>query len=472
MENTQTSSSIKLVSLILLLVSSILSIGNWHIAAQFGISSIFYLIFSSLFFMVPVSFVSAELASSYQSFGGIFTWVKEAFGMKLAVLCGWLMWVSNVVWYPTVFTFMATSLIYYFDPPLSENRLFIFIMMNILFWLGNLVNLYGYQFSSKMISFSVVLGMIIPAILLIGLGGLAYYFGFPAAFQIPMNFTEFLPRNQEGAILLTGLLLGFTGMEMAMIHFNKVHEPKKLFPKAIWLAAFLLIIISILGTLGISQVIPCEKINLISDSIDAIYFYLKLFKIDCLMPYINTLISVGSWVGMSAYLAEPSKAFFQAVKISGLSKQLEKSNSNSIPITIMLLQGVLFSIISVIFFTFENLTDFYWMLTDLASQLYLLIYCAMFWAVIKLKVIRKIYPINIIPFGQLGVWFFGIIGFLLSAFCFFMGCHPPKNSTITYPVLYSINVVLMIGLMTCIPLIGLKYKQFMKKRALKNLSRV
>jgi hypothetical protein len=38
---------------------------------------------------------------------------------------------------------------------------------------------------------------------------------------------------------------------------------------------FLLIIISILGTLGISQVIPSEKINLISDELFILYSYLR-----------------------------------------------------------------------------------------------------------------------------------------------------------------------------------------------------
>ena len=452
-------SSIRLIPLVLILVSSILSIGSWHIAAQFGLQSIFYLIFASIFFMVPVAFVSAELASGYQSFGGIFMWVKDAFGMKLAVLCSWLLWVSNIVWYPTVFTFMSMSLIYYINPPLSENRVLIFVLMNLLFWLGNGINIIGYKFNSRTLSLSVVLSMIIPAGLLIGLGAFAFYLGVPGEINFVPTAKEFFPIDQKSAILLTGLLLGFTGLEMAMVHYEKVSNPIRDFPRAILLAMLLLIVVSILGTLGISHAIPKSQINLITDSLDAIYYYLSIFKMDSFMPVINILISLGTWIAMSAYLAEPSKTFLQAVKSSGLSRNLEKSSSDSIPIRIMILQGILVSLISIVFSLFKDLTDFYWMLTDLASQLYLLIYIVMFLAVIKIKVIKKSSPISIIPFGNKGVVTLGFIGCVLSVFCFMMGCLPPNDSTISYPILYSLGVVSTIAMMTLLPLIGLKFKR-------------
>ncbi len=458
MSNPLKDPSIKLIPLVLILVSSILSIGSWHVAAQFGIQSIFYLIFASLFFMLPVAFVSAELASGYQSFGGVFMWVKDAFGMKLAVLCSWLLWVSNIVWYPTVFTFMSISLIYYINPRMSENRILIFSLMNILFWLGNGINIIGYKFNSRMLSISVILSLIIPASLLIGLGAFAFYLGIPGEIHLAATVKEMFPVDQKSAILLTGLLLGFTGLEMAMVHYENVPNPTRQFPKAILLAMFLLIVVSILGTLGISHAIPKDQINLITDSLDAIFYYLSIFNMDSLMPVINILISLGTWLSMSAYLAEPSKTFLQAVKYSGLSRNLEKSSSDSIPIRIMILQGILVSLISILFSLFKDLTDFYWMLTDLASQLYLLIYIVMFLAVIKIKVIRKTAPILIIPFGAKGVLFFGLVGCILSLFCFMMGCLPPADSTISYPVVYTLGVVSSIALMSLLPLIGLKFK--------------
>lgn len=456
-------SSIRLVSLTMLLVSSILSISSWHIAAQFGFCSISYLIFASLFFMVPVAFVSAELASSYSQYGGLFQWIQDAFGMKMGVLCAWLLWVSNIVWYPTVFTFISTSFLYCFYPDFTSNRFVTFFVMNCLFWLGNCLNIIGYKFSSRLLSLSVLFSMILPAALLIGFFAYTFYLGMPGQVAIPETFSDFFPSGQKGLVLFTGLLLGFTGMEMAMVHFDKVENPKKDFPKAIWMAVLFLVVVSILGSLGISRIVPSKDLNLITDSFGAIYFYLKMFKGDQLMPFINFLIAIGTWMAMCAYLSEPSKAFYQAVKTSGLSRQLEKSNSYSIPITIMLLQGIFVTGISFVFGLFENPSDFYWMLTDLASQLYLLIYIMMFLAVIKLKVVRKVYPINIIPMKKYGVLLFGILGSILSVFSFIMGCLPAEDNSIDFPIVYSLSAVSLIFVMTVIPLVGLKFKRMRKK---------
>ena len=180
------------------------------------------------------------------------------------------------------------------------------------------------------------------------------------------------------------------------------------------------------------------------------------------MPLCTKPSAFGSWFAMSAYLSEPSKAFLQAVKNSGLSKGLAKSSNASIPTKIMFLQGVFVSLISLPAAFFSDITDFYWLLTDFASQLYLLLYLVMFAAVIYLKAIKKVYPIKIIPFGSKGIWFFSSVGILLCVVCFCTGCLPPPHSSITYPILYSSFVVLTISIMAVVPLLILKYKRIKK----------
>jgi amino acid transporter len=464
MANINKNTSIGLVSLILILISSILSIGNWHLAAQFGINSIFYLSLASIFFMIPVAFVAAELSSSYHSKGGLFVWVKEAFGMKVAVLCAWLMWVSNVVWYPTVFSFMASTVLHYFGLDISHNRFYIFALMVALFWFSTLVNIKGIKFSSKSLSLSVVLSMILPAFLLIIFG--VYWVFSNQVSQISYDLTTSLPapKKLEDVVLFTGLLLGYTGMEMAMVYYPQVNQPKRVFPKAIWLATGFMLVISVLGTLGIALVIPKNEINLLTDSLNAIHFYLSYFKLDYWMPFLNLLIMIGTLVGMSAYLAEPSKAFLQAVKSLQLSRQLERSNKHAMPITLMFLQAVIVSVISFIFLFIANITDSYWILTDLASQLYLIIYVVMFLAVIKLKVFKNPDEISVIPFGKKGIWILGITGILMSGFSFFIGCLPPKEIDVKYPFIYTLGMLILLAIMTFFPLIWYYIKNVRQKK--------
>lgn len=63
-------------------VGSVDSIRNLPATALFGSQLIFYFVLGALFFLIPTALVSAELASGWAKQGGIYIWVKEAFGKK------------------------------------------------------------------------------------------------------------------------------------------------------------------------------------------------------------------------------------------------------------------------------------------------------------------------------------------------------------------------------------------------------
>ena len=73
-----------------------------------GKASIIMYLVPAILFLVPTALVGAELASTYQ--GGIYVWVKEAFGNKWGFLAIWLQWIQNVVWYPIQLAFVAAAL--------------------------------------------------------------------------------------------------------------------------------------------------------------------------------------------------------------------------------------------------------------------------------------------------------------------------------------------------------------------------
>jgi amino acid transporter len=63
-------------------VATIGSIKNWPVTAEYGFASVFYFLFATLIFFIPVSLVAAELATGWPKTGGVFAWVKEAFGHR------------------------------------------------------------------------------------------------------------------------------------------------------------------------------------------------------------------------------------------------------------------------------------------------------------------------------------------------------------------------------------------------------
>jgi hypothetical protein len=87
-----------------------------------------------LFFFIPLAFVAAELATGWPRAGGMYAWVKQGWGSQTGFLAVWFDWIENVVWFPTVLSFVAATLAYMFDPSLAENKLYLVVVMLVVFW--------------------------------------------------------------------------------------------------------------------------------------------------------------------------------------------------------------------------------------------------------------------------------------------------------------------------------------------------
>ena len=93
----------------LLTVAAVLSLRNLPSEAEYGYSVIFYITMAAICFFVPSALVSAELASGWPQDGGVYLWVKEAFGPKWGFVAVFMQWVENLPWFPAVLTFVASS---------------------------------------------------------------------------------------------------------------------------------------------------------------------------------------------------------------------------------------------------------------------------------------------------------------------------------------------------------------------------
>ena len=121
---------ISLFPLILLIVAAIDSIRTLPTTAFFGSSLIFLYLLSSIVFLIPVAFISAEFSSRFPEQGGIFHWVRHAFGDRTGLLAVWLQWINTMVWYPTMLLFIAGTATHLISPSLSYNKNFLLIASN------------------------------------------------------------------------------------------------------------------------------------------------------------------------------------------------------------------------------------------------------------------------------------------------------------------------------------------------------
>lgn len=409
-------------------VATIGVVKNWPLIAENGFVSVFFLLIAALLFFIPVALVSAELATGWPERGGVFLWVKEAFGHRAGFLAIWLQWIQNVVWYPTVLSFIASTLAYAFEPTLAENKLYALCVMLILFWLATFANLQGMRFSGWISSAGTVFGSFLPAFLIIGLGISWIALGNPL--QLSFTTGSFIPDFSSIAqlVFFTGVVLSLMGMEMSAVHVREVQNPQKTFPRAMAVSILIILGLSIPGVLAISMVVPQKEISLLSGSIQAFTHFVNAFGLSWLTPLIAVLIAVGAIASMSTWLVGPSKGLLTAAEAGELPPLFRRQNKHGMPIGLLFVQAAIVSLLTILFLLMPTLNAAFWFISAIVAELYLLMYLLLFASAIKLRyksphVVRH-YKV---PGGKVGIWIVCGIGTLVSLFAFFVGFFPPAQ---------------------------------------------
>jgi putative glutamate/gamma-aminobutyrate antiporter len=436
------------------------TIRNWPITAEYGLSSVSYLLLAAIVFFIPVALVAAELATGWPKSGGVYVWVKEAFGHRTGFLAIWLLWIENVLWYPTILSFLAATIGYVFSPALANNKEYMTAMILLIFWGCTLTNMLGMKTSSRISTFSVIFGTFIAGFVIIGLGCLWVFSGKPL--QLAFSKTAFLPSHTslKDIVFFTGVILSFSGMEMSAIHARDVQNPQKDYPRAILVTVITIITLTILGVLSIAIVIPKDQINLAAGSLQAFSYFVSSLGMPWLIPIMALMIATGGVGTVSTWVTGPIKGLLAAARSGDLPPYFRRVNSHGMPVNLMVLQACIVSVISLMFIFMPSISSAYLLITVVVSQLYLIMYVLMFLSAIKLRYkkpnVERPYRI---PFGKVGVWVVSIMGCVGAVFTFFVGFIPPSDVPASKNILYIAALIATTAFFTLAPWIILKFKK-------------
>jgi len=429
-------------SLAMITIGSVDSIRNLPASALFSGSVAFFYLMAGLTFLIPAALVSAELATGWPSRGGVYTWVKEAFGPRWGLLAVWYQWISNVIWYPTILSFMAGTIAHITIPELSTQPIFMVAVILVVFWFATGINLLGMQASARFGVFCTAFGLILPMIFIIALGVAWVVTGNPT--QIPFELSSFIPRFDDPTLLvaLTAIILSCCGIEITSTHALEVQSPQKDYPKALFISVLVIIATLILGSLSIAIVIPQEEISLVAGLMQAFEAFLKYFNLQSILPIFGAAIVIGVFGGLSNWIIGPSKGLLFGLKELNVGKMLHYENKRQVPAAVLLFQACLCTVLSLIFFFMPTINSSYWALTVLASQLYLVMYillfAAAFWLRIKKPEVVRAYNI---PGGKFGLGFVAAVGILACVFTILIGFYPPSGMQINSSWGYSLAIL-------------------------------
>jgi len=431
-------------------VAAIASLRGLPSLAEYGLSSAFYYILAALVFLIPVSLVSAELATGWPKRGGVFIWVKEALGQRWGFLAIWLQWIQNVIWYPTILSFTAATFAFIISPKLASNPVYMVAVILIVYWGSTLINLRGMKLSGRISSIGVIAGTLIPGAIIIALGLTWIFSG--AQSQISFSWGELIPdlSNIRNLALVVMVLLGFAGMEMSAVHAQEVKDPQKEYPKAIFLSVGVILTVLILATLAVAIVVPQGEISLVAGVMQAFTDFFDAYNVPWLIPILAFMITIGAIGQVVTWIAGPSKGLFATARHGELPPFFQKVNKNGVARNLLLAQGGIVTLLSLVFLLMPSVSSSYWILTALTAQLYLIMYILMFISAIVLKYTKpNVKRAFMVPGGKIGMWVNAGIGFIAAIFGITLGFLPPSQldtgNILFFETFLVIGIIVMAG---------------------------
>jgi glutamate:GABA antiporter len=449
-----------MTSLAMIDVAAVISLRNLPTVAEYGWGSIFIFGLALVGFMIPISFAAAELASGWAETGGVYVWVREAFGSKSGAVAIWADWAENLVWFPTVLAFIAASLAYLLVPSWASNKFWLFAVMMIVFWGTTIANFFGVRASARISTWGTVLGSVIPGIALIGLGigWMASGHKLAAPYHGARSLMPTL--SLSNLVFFSGVLLAFAGMEMAGFHAREAKNPKRDFPRATLLACLLLVGLYVLGTLAIAVVVPQHKIVLNSGLLQAFQVFFNKFGVGWLTRPMSLLIFAGGIALLSTWMYGPARGFMRASFEGDFPKVFQGHNRQLAPTSVLWIQAGIGTLFALLFLFEPTISASYWILSALTTQLLVIMYVLMFAAVIRLRYTQPGRPRPYkIPGGKIGVWIMAGLGIAGSAFAFYVGFVPPSQITTGNHTLYISLMVLFTAVLTVPPLIISRFRK-------------
>lgn len=427
-------------------VSAVASIRNTPSMAVYGLACIFLYLLPAVVFLLPTSLVAAELASGWD--GGVYNWVTQGISPKAGFVAIWTQFAMTLTYYPSLLAYVASTLAYVIYPPLASNGVYTAAVIVIIYWISTMISMRGVGLVAKLSSSSMLLGTAIPGAALVLLGVIYLLQGNPSS--APIEASALIPQvaGLAGLVLIVNNFLSYAGMEVNAVHVKSMKDPGKEFPKAMFVAMPIVIAIFVLPALAISWVVPSSELTLTGGVMQAFTAFFDHFHVSWLTPILGIMLITASLGGMMAWLAGPSKGLLLIGRKEGyLPPFFQKVNEHGIQVNILFAQGIIVTIIALLFALIPNVSSVYWIFSVITTQVYLIMYFLMFISAMRL---RKSQPDHPRGYRAPVLPLLAIVGLISSISAFLIGFVPSSQfgggSTLTYVLMIG-GGLLVIGLL-------------------------
>lgn len=435
--------------------SMVMTVYEYPTFASSGFHLVFFLIIGGLLWFLPVALCAAEMATvdGWEE-GGIFAWVGNTLGERWGFAAIFFQWFQITVGFVTMIYFILGALSYLLNwPALNSNPLIKFIGVMIIFWFLTFSQFGGTRNTAKIAKAGFVFGVLLPAVILFLLAIIYVVKGNPI--HVAISAKALIPdfSKVDTLVIFVSFILAYMGVEASASHVNKLQNPKRDYPLAMFILVALAIVLNTVGGLTVASVVPENQLSLSSGVVQTFHQLVLInfgSRYDWITKIIALLLAVGVMAEVSAWVVGPSEGMYVAAKKGILPKKLAETNNHNVPIPLVLVQGVIVTIWAAVL-TFGGGGNNVSFLTAVSLTVviylvgYLLFFLAYFNLLFKHKDLKRAYNV---PGGQVFKFIVALLGILTSIGALIISFFPPSqltgNSVSEYLLILSISFIVTI----------------------------
>lgn len=351
-------------------------------SASIGVSSLGWWALMLVVFVIPYGLITSELSAAYPGEGGIYDWVKRAFGAKWAIRTTWFYWINVGLWMPAVYILFAGMFaeLFYPEMPLLAQVAICIVLTWLTVWICNVSIDVGMWVSNVCALLKVFI------ISVIGIGGFIHAFN--NGFANEFTLANMMPSLETGSAFLPALVFNLMGFELVATMTKEMKDVKQM-PKVVFLAIAVTAFLYIVGTLGILAALPVQEIGLVAGIVDTFKVLFGDTPFGQAMTIGLGVLALITFIGnMVSWTMGSSRAAAESASEGELPEFVGRiSEKHNTPVGANLITGLISTSVIIIYAFFANSNDeLFWSMFAFSSCIFLLPYLFMFPSYLKLRI--------------------------------------------------------------------------------------
>jgi amino acid transporter len=362
-------------------ICAVIVLGTLTASASLGPSGLVLWGAAVLFFVVPNMMIISELGTAYPAEGGIYDWIRRAFGKRMSTRAVYLYWLSNGIWMGANYILLTGLL----NSGLMGGRMTLAIQLPLviaLIWAT--VAFISYKVDVGV--WATVGGAIFKILIMLTVGAGGIWFASKHGVANKFNLETLTPSADSGIGFFSAIIYNVTGFELVACMGKVLKEPARTMPKSILFSSLVVVALYVFGSVGILMAIPVEKINLVSGIADAVTPIFGEGSFIVLMVLILFMLTIiGDQITWSM---APSRAAAEAAKGGSLPAFIGKWHPKyQTPYGANIVLGVIGTLVTLIysFFAAGDAADTFWSLFSFSGTCIISSYLLFYSSFLKLR---------------------------------------------------------------------------------------